>query len=259
MINFIYSLPAILLYGMISLILIIFSVVAVCLVNRFYSYDARYLENQALSGITATIGIFYALLMSISVLYVLTNYGNAERVVQKEANFVADLYRDSNLLSDPFRTTLQTDIKNYLQEVIYKEWPILRTGKIPDNHAHLILNKITNEVKFYKATNSFENLTLRAIADEVKNIYDSSQERFRLIDSALGGDVWLTIILGTLLTLGINCFYGMEFRLHLVAIVAISLVIASMIYLNISIDRPFIGEFSVQPEPYITILNDMNS
>ena len=72
--------------------------------------------------------------------------------------------------------------------------------------------------------------------------------------SALNSEVWVVILLGTILTIGINFLFGMNFYLHIFTAIAVGLMASSMLFLLVTLDRPFRGEFVIEPDSLAAVL-----
>lgn len=258
MINFMYSIPNLLLFFIFIIFSLIFSLILILVVQKFISSDLRDKVNAVTGGASATISVIYAVLIGIAALFVLENFSSAERVVQNEANAAGDLYRDALWLAEPTRTNIRNNLKNYLAEVINEEWPNIIKGHVLSPRGNLLLNQITDELYVYKGKNISEAFIIHDILDEAKDIYNYREERMRLTGSALGEDVWLVIILSALIVIAINALYGEKFSLHFISIGAVAFVVSSMIFLVVAMDHPFLGGVSVKPEAYQYELAHMN-
>lgn len=258
MIAFIYSIPNLILYSLFLVFAFIFSIIVLLVIQYFIPINLRNKGNEVTVGTSAAISVIYAVLIGIAALYELDNFSSAEVIVQKEANAVGDLYRDTSWLEDPTRTIIRNNIKIYLAEVINQEWPDILKRHNLNPHGNILLNQITDELYAYRVNHPSASLTLHDILKEVKGIYNYREDRMSFAGSALGPDMWLVIVLSALVTIGINALYGIEFRLHLISIIAISFVVASMVFLVAALDNPFLGAISLKPDPYLFELAHIN-
>jgi hypothetical protein len=85
-------------------------------------------------------------------------------------------------------------------------------------------------------------------------LFDVHEERAAKVHLSLMPGMWLVLILGTILTLSMTTILGMEQRLHMACVIAASLMVSSVVYLVITVDRPYRGDFAVQPDTLIATL-----
>ena len=149
--------------------------------------------------------------------------------MQREANAVADIYRDSKWLKEPAHANIQGQIKTYLKRVIEIEWPIMQDGTVVGNEGDLIIEQITNELILYRGQSNSESLLLHDMLDEVRQLYDARQQRIHLSYTQLDPNLWIVLLIGTILTLCVNYLFGMNFYLHVLTVSAAALMTASMI------------------------------
>src|SRR3990167_3926256 len=116
----------------------------------------RYKENAVIGCTSALVIVIYGVLSAFATLYLMNNNNYATDALQREANAIANLYRDSQWLNDPIRTNIQTNIKAYLTQVTDIEWSLMNHGKIVTNTGDLIIERISTELNHYKINNATE-------------------------------------------------------------------------------------------------------
>jgi hypothetical protein len=260
MFDFLFHMADVSLYILLTSVFIIVSLIAIILVRFFVPLELRYRDNGTLGNTISLISVIYAVLVGFTSLYLINNNASADAAVQHESSAAADIYRDSKWLKDPIKTNIQTTIKNYVTEVINVEWPIMQRGdEVKTREGSYLLEKITNDLIQYVSPDNSESLLLHDMLDQVRTLYDSRQERIHNSYSELSPELWVVILLGTFLTLGINYFFGMNFYLHMLTITSIAIMASSMIFLLITIDRPFQGEFAIDSSSFQSLLTYINS
>jgi hypothetical protein len=140
-----------------------------------------------------------------------------------------------------------------------KEWKEMKEGHRVSNQGDLIIDHMADQIYLYKGNGHSEALVVPDILQEVKTLYNARQQRIHLSFSALSPQIWLVIIIGTILTLAINYLFGMNFYLHIVSVSAAALMAASIIYLLITLDRPFQGDFIVEPDAFKELQKYINT
>lgn len=255
MANFIYSFSNLTLYVAINLLFIIFSLIALALVRHYSSLKEAYHENEVIGYVSATICIIYAIFIGFIAFYLLDNFSKAEDATKLESAHVALMYYDTKFLPEPLRTKIQADIDYYLDSVIHVEWPMM-LHSVPVSPKNLVvISNILNELPNQKATNNLETLALQETFKDTKKLYEARKTRVYLAGEALGGDIWIIILVAGILTIAVNYFFGMKLYLHVGSIVAVCLIVGSSIYLIVVLDRPFQGEFHVPNTPFQAVVD----
>lgn len=252
MFNFIFQMSVLHVFILLSGISIILSIAAVILVRRFIPIDMRYKDNPVIGNVSALISIIYGVLVGITALYLINNITYIDNAVQAEASAVANVYRYSEWFREPARSALQAEAKEYLNQVIQVEWPAMRGGKAVSNVGDKMIDKMADEIRSYAQQNS-QLVVLPIILEEIRNLYDARAARIHLTFSALNPEIWIVVLIGTLLTIGINYLFGMNFYLHLISVSVAALMASSMVFLLATLDRPFQGEFVVEADTFKTL------
>lgn len=231
-------------------IFIIISISGVFLVKHLLPVDFRYKENAVVGVTCALLSVIYAVLTGITALYLTNINSYTADAVQREANAVADLYRDSAWLPETTQKQIQSKLQNYLHQVIDVEWPQMKSGQKVSMQGDLILNAVAADLKNQLQPSPSELVMTREILNEIRTLYDARHQRINMSYSQLSPETWVVIFIGTVLMLFVNYLYGMNFYLHIYVVVVSALMLASMLFLLITLDRPFQGEFAIDSTPF---------
>jgi hypothetical protein len=242
--NILYSLPNSLLF--VSIFLILSMVSALCL----------YRENHSIGYVGATIGVIYAVLAGFIILYVMDNFQKASDITRAEAVSAAKIYRNSVRLPLQEQYKIQMAVKQYVNTVINTEWPLFTRGKL-SVAGEEILDKLTVDLSKYIPINEQDLLALRAIYTEIDDLYKDRDQRIALSNAALPAELWILLVISTILTLFVKSLTGMKFSLHIMLQIVVTLMLTAILFLIIVLDRPYRGHFSIDTQPFIKVLDDM--
>lgn len=254
----IYSLPNSWLFILIFLGLSLFSAISLYFVEKFVPLRFRYHENNSIGYVGSTIGVIYAVLAGFIIFYVMDNFQKASDLTRKEAASTAKIYRDSTRVPASQAEKIQLAMQDYLATVINQEWPLMSHDKTSDA-AESILDSLILELNSFTAKNNQELLSMQMVYNELDELYKNRDERVDLANAALAGDLWILLVVSTLLTLFVKSLAGMKFRLHLAMQIVVTLMLTSILFLIIVLDRPFRGQFSIKPVPFQEILLDIQA
>lgn len=249
-----YQMPDSELFLGLIILFILISVPVIFLIRRYIPMELRYRNNSVIGNISSLISIIYGVLVGLMALFLINNIGYTADAVQREANAVADIYRDTLWLKDPTKTQIQTTLKKYLIQAINVEWPLMAKGVEMDVTGRYIIEDITNLMVNYNPISNAEALLLHDMLDGVKTLYDAREQRIHMSQFELNSQIWVVILIGTFLIIMINYIYGIDFYLHVITITAVALMAASMIFLLLTLDRPFQGEFAIPPSAFHSVL-----
>lgn len=247
------------LFLLLSIVLMSVSITAVYLIRRFVPAKILHKDDVVIGHIGSLTGIIYGVLVGLMALYLINNINYTAAAVQRESSAAANIYRDSKWLKEPARASIQASVKEYIHNAIDVEWPEMEKGLSVNHDGDRMIDDIARRLSSYTIVTQAELLITRDLLEEIKILHDARQQRIHMIASALTPDIWLVIIVGTILTLGINYLFGINLYLHIITVSAASLMCASMIFLLLTLDCPFQGEFIVEPDAFRSLLTHIEN
>jgi len=258
MIEYLYQTGDFNLFMIVSCFFGLISIAALFIIRVFVPLPLRYQENAVIGCISAVVVVIYGVLAGFATVYLINNINFASNAVQHEVSAISNLYRESRVLPSPLREQMKSDVNRYLTEVIEVEWPLMNKGmQVPDK-GDSILQDIVDKLNITKVNNAFESQVVGDILVVVRDIYDARQERIQLSYMSLNIEVWIVILLGTTLTLIVSYLFGINFGLHIFVVIAAVLMTSSIIFLLISLDKPFEGQYVVGAEMFEEALTFIN-
>jgi hypothetical protein len=258
--DFLYHLNDALVFSLMILFTISFSLFFIFINWKFKLYKLKYRDNTATASIASMIGIIYALLTGVLCLYLLDNRDHASSAALSEGTAAANIYRESKWLKDPAQKKIQSELKNYVVSVIRDEWPIMSEGTVIDvNHsAAALIDAMSETLKHYPIVNLADAQLVNMLVLEIRDLFKARQERIGMNGSQLSQEIWYVILLSTAMVIFINYAFRLEFKLHIFSLISIAIMAASVLFLLVTLDRPFQGEFIVEPDALQAVLEIMN-
>ncbi|MDX1902454.1 MAG: hypothetical protein SFW66_10740 [Gammaproteobacteria bacterium] len=259
MLDILFRMSDIKLFTLLSCSFILFSIISVTALHRLVPHEVRQKENAVIGTVSCIISLIYGVLAGLIAFNMIDTTNTTSNAVQREANAAANIYRDSNWLNTPIRAIIQTNIKQYLNHVINDEWPLMADGKIPNHVGNAIIDNISDQLINYHVNKPVEPAVISDLLNENKELYNAREFRIHASTIDLGPEIWLVIFIGSILTIGINFLFGMNYYLHLLSTTATALMVSSMLFLLITSYKPFQGEFVVQPDSLQLVLQYIES
>ena len=227
--------------------------------RRIVTRDLLLRHNDVAGFVASLVGVIYAVLLSFVVIVVWQEFDASVQIAQREASAVADLYHLSYGLPAAEASTLRHQLARYINDMIDKEWPAMARGEVSretELDGHAILRSIMG---WRPGTASQEQIRSTAITD-VQTLFDSRRDRRSENETSLPGILWVTLILGAIVTIGFTYLFGMESaRLQVTMTAALTVVVALMFVLIIELDFPFRGDTRVQPGMWTDIRTEMGA
>ena len=209
------------------------------------------MEDSEFSGaMLQAIMVFYGLAVALIAVSVWQTYADVSKIISEEASSIAGLYRDVSCYPEPQRTTLQGDLKDYVEYILDKAWPLQQKGKVPSGGVQLMDKLQTDLVAFEPTTDGQKILhgeTLRAY----NHMIQARRLRLDSVTTALPGVLWMVIALGAMISLSASFMFKVEdARLHGLLVVLLAAFIGLVIFIILALDHPYRGDLGLRPDAY---------
>ena len=240
-------------------VLCLFAVVGLFLVRRLVLPRLRIdLGDSEFTGsMMQSVMVFYGLAVALIAVTVFQTYSETSKVVTGEATALNAIYRDVTSYPDPIRARLQEELREYTRYVIEEAWPLQQRGQVPGGGFERMSS-------FQAILASFEPTTegQKLLHGETLRAYNSLIQARRLRLDAVGTGLpkvmWAVIIGGAFISLTSSFFFKVEdTRLHLIEVLLLALFIGLVIFMILSLDRPFRGDLGIGAEPYRLVYDQL--
>jgi len=258
MIEFLYRLSDAKIFLYLAAGTVIFSLLIIILNKIFTFYTLKYDDNTTTASIASLIGIIYGVLVGLTCLYLLNNQDHALNAAMNEGTAAANIYRESKWLKGPMQHQIQGQLKTYLTNVITVEWPMMGKGKNLETGSDTLINKMADEIITYPIIAKADEIIVTNLLQEINDLFKSRQQRITINNNQLSPEIWVVVFISTILIIAINYAFKVNFSLHVFALSAFAFMASCVLFLLVTLDRPFQGEFIVEPDTLKAVLNSMS-
>lgn len=244
-----------------ALIVIVTSLCLACgahvLFRRVVAREMLLRHNDVAGFIASLVGVIYAVLLSFVVVVVWQEYDTAGGVAQKEASAVSDLYHLTYGYPQAGGEHLRAELRRYTALMLQKEWPQMQHGAESLETGVLGHHILWHILQFAARTESAAQIRSLSLAD-VQAFFDARRDRLNQNQTSLPRILWMTLLIGGIVTVGFTFFFGMESaRFQLTMTAGLTVVIAMMFVLIVELDFPFRGDTRVQPTMWTDVQLEM--
>jgi hypothetical protein len=201
--------------------------------------------------------VFYGLAVALIAVTVFQTYSDTQKVVTGEATALNAIYRDVTSYPEPIRTELQNSLRYYTKYVIDEAWPLQQRGKVPEGG-------FEHMARFQEVLTKFEPTTegQKLLHGETLRAYNLliQTRRWRLdaVGTGLPKVMWVVIVGGAFIGLSAAFFFKVEdARLHLIEVLLLAVFIGLIIFMILSLDRPFRGDLGIRADPYQLVYDQL--
>jgi hypothetical protein len=253
MISWIYGNPT-MLWGTLLIVLVVtIATLGLAVANRLVNVEVRRSQNDVTAAAMGIVGVAYAVLLAFIAVATWESYTAADKIVDVEASYIGDLYRETIGLADADVAPIRAGIKKYLEQIVHVEWPSQQAGHI-NQAGRPTLVHISSLIASLDPKTPRETVIVAELLRTMNALYDARRTRILAADSAIPAIVWWIVAFGSALTVGFTYLFGThDFRMHVIVTGMVAASMALVIVLIVALDRPFRGDLSVSVQAYENI------
>jgi hypothetical protein len=214
-------------------------------------------DSDFTGAMMQSVMVFYGLAVALIAVSVWQTYSDVEKIVSEEATSLAALYRDVSSYPDSIRPQLQDELREYTRYVIEEAWPLQQRGKVPAGGVERMNQFQAILVAFEPTTESQKLLhgeTLRAYNELIA----ARRSRLDAVNTGLPLVLWAVVVVGGLIGLSASFFFKVaDARLHIIEVLLLAVFIALVIFMILSLDRPFRGDLGIRADSYQLIYDQL--
>lgn len=259
MFEYLFDLPLWVAGSVIIGTLCLFSVVGLLVVRRRVLPRLRVEggDSEFTGSMLQSVMVFYGLAVALIAVSVWQTYSDVAKVVSEEATSLAALYRDVSSYPDSVRPQLQSELREYTRYVIEEAWPLQQRGKVPGGGVEHVNRFQATLVSFEPTTESQKLLhaeTLRAYNEMIK----ARRLRLDAVNTGLPVVMWAVVVGGAFIGLSASFFFKVEdARLHVIEVLLLAVFIGLIIFMILSLDRPFRGDLGIPADAYQLVYDQL--
>lgn len=229
---------------------VIISISGLLIVRRFISHERLKMHNDVAGFIFATLGTIYAVLLAFTVVIVWGNYESVESNIEKEANCLAGLYRDSDVFPEHLKQNVLALFNEYAEVMLNEEWELLGRGE-SSPRAWEVVDNIWQFYRTYTPQTITEQIFFKESVKKLNEFFELRRSRLFEARRGISYLLWYVLIFGGVITIVFTFFFGMEnLRAQIVMTVLLAIIISLIVFTIFEFDFPFTGGVSISPDPF---------
>lgn len=196
------------------------------------------------------IGTLYAIFIAFMIFAVWSRFYEATVMVNQEADNLADVYRLSRALPQPYKNQARQLCLEYSRTMIRSEWQSMARREYPTQGWDVVnrMWDLFNGLDPAEVTDSVLRDHLLTNFTELTDL-----RRYRLLESqsSLPDILYAVLIFGAILIIGFaSVFAADDFWPHALKACVLAALISFMLFTVWSLDRPFQGHVHITPTPF---------
>lgn len=231
------------------------AVLGLLLFRRLVSQTRLEKANFASEQVFTIAGVMYAVLVAFVVVVVWEDFDQAQTATESEANAIADLYRDSEALPPAARVSVQQSLIAYTKDVVEQEFPRMRRGEAIEQQSPRLAQVWQSYIQAQPSTQTEIAFYQEAI-NRLNRLGDARKTRITTSLAEIPNDLWVLLLGGGVIVLIFTYMFSTpDLLIHAIGVALASALMGFVIYLIFALEHPFVGALSVQPEPYVHVLD----
>ncbi|MES2204069.1 MAG: hypothetical protein V4496_02500 [Pseudomonadota bacterium] len=259
MVDFIYNMPPYFLRIAINVTVLLVLLCGNLLVRRYCIRDN--IDHDAVNGASAIVSMMYAIFIGFVIFASVNNLSTAEDAARTEAHLVSTINYDASFLPKPVNGEVQQALKNYLNDVVNKEWPAMKQGAVDNSGLESLKQLKVLLLNHRPADADAVNVNVWTdVMQQTNNLFQEHEDRIHYSQNlSLSKGVWYCLISATLVLLVSSSFFFFEDRRKYVILLAcIGIITGLLLFLETSINFPYRGYYGVSPDGFKTLLTQQD-
>jgi hypothetical protein len=254
----VYDLPNWLFAALTISIFVLFSTIGLWISRRLaLRWFGGHQHNDVVSYYLSTAGVFYGITLGLIAVGTFTTFSETDRGVSKEAALVAALYRNVSTYPEPVRGELRRLVEDYTRFVIDEEWPKQRRGLVPLEGAERI-SRLQQALGAFNPAAEREKILHAEAFNQFGRLMEERRLRVQSVQSGLPATMYMVVIIGAILNIMVSWLFVVEnFKLHAILNMLMAALLGLLVFLIAVMDNPFRGEFSVGPDAFESVRDQL--
>jgi Protein of unknown function (DUF4239) len=214
-------------------------------------------EDSLIAIFLGATGVFYSITIGLIAASVWAKYDSCEDIVNEEATNIEALYADFRNYPDSTAKILTAELKDYTKYVIEVAFPMQKKGLLP-KVGTIKAYHIQNTLYKFSPKNNRESALHSEALGKYNSLLEVRRKRLSNVQSGLPNTLWYVIFFGGFLNLLICTFFSVHNkRLSMLLLSILAALFASSIFLIVTLDYPFRGDFSINSDAYKLVFESM--
>jgi hypothetical protein len=200
--------------------------------------------------IYAVVGVVYAVLLGFSAIIVWEQFRRAQEGVDKEANALADLYRNSRVFPPEVRNAVEQRVREYTRLVVEQEWPAM-AGSKSSSATWDAYNRLWQTYHEFDPQDDHQHVWYAQSLERLNALADSRRDRLLSLRSGVPTVMWAVLLCGGAITISFSFLFGTRnARAQVFMTGGLALTIGVALLSILALHKPFAGITRVKPEAF---------
>lgn len=214
--------------------------------------------NDMVGQYLSAAGVFFGITLGLLSVGAWENFVAVEDAVSQEATEIGVFYRIVSNYPDPHRTVLSDQMRAYTRHEIDIAWEKQRQGVTPGPVGNAKLDEMHYYLTHLDPTSESLKILQGEALHQFSQMIRARRERLASVTTQLPPVVWFVVMAGSMLNLSLMWLFVFENkRLHLLLTATLAALLGLLVFLLAVMDIPFRGAYSVGPDSFELIYDQL--
>ena len=260
MIDFLFSLPLWALAVVLNVWLIGFSLVSLWALRRWILPRLHINTNASLfycAAVMQSAFVLYGLVAALTAVSVWSRHSQVSNIVSGEATAIASLWRDLGGYPQRERELMRDVLRGYTNQIIQEAWPEQRQGRTPRAGVEW-MDRFLAQLLVFEPTSESQKLLHAETLSAFNRMHEARRQRLDAVNTGLPGVMWFALLPGAMGCLLLSLLFPVEdTRFHTILVTGLSGFLAMVLFVIISLDRPYHGVMAIPADSYQLIYDQL--
>ncbi len=206
-------------------------------------------SNEMVTIAVEFVGLAYAILIGFVIVSLWQDQADSRHAVADEASALNDILTLSRPVPPSERGEVEQAVRDYSLVVVNEEWKRLRTGSDSEG-ASLAAGKILESITAIDTSSELAASLQSSMIDSFKEFTGLRTRRLAFAHVRLAGELWLLVILSSVVLILLVAAFEGEGKWHMGATVIVAATIGTILFVIVALSYPFSGDVSISSQPF---------
>jgi hypothetical protein len=214
-------------------------------------------HNDIVSSIMSSLNALFSITLGLIAIGAWENFNSVDSNVSQEAAVLSALYQNVKSIPSPLGDTLRAELREYARHTIEEAWPLQQKGIVPHGGTERLM-RFQSSIMQFTPTTKGENFIFENALNQLARVVELRRFRLQNVSQGFPSSIWLVILVGCLINIVILWLFKAESpRMHIVLMTLFASLLGLLVFLTAAMDNPFRGEFSVSPDAFQIVFDNM--
>ncbi|MFJ7206670.1 hypothetical protein ACIQWR_24455 [Streptomyces sp. NPDC098789] len=209
-------------------------------------------HNEMVGVVLGMFGAIYGIILAFVVVTLWTQLDHTRTVVAQEATDISLVVRDTRSFPPVARARIDRAVSDYVHAVVEVQWPEMRAGRLSFEATSQQVGGMYDALQAYDPKTARDEAFYEEAVTRLNDATAMRRERTNIATMELPVLLQVLVHGGALVIILLTSLYGLRsLKMQFLFVASVAGLIGFSLLLVLVLDRPFAGDLTVSPEPFM--------